>query len=719
MNCKLKFRFRKKQNYKPRDGAYYYTLNANNIAITNSGMDPDPKTAWFEPPQYELSSDAKGGAANIDFRWTLSENTEPDTRGNNYLPKATSEMFITGSTAMWFKEIFEDDPMNALNTVEVEVYDCRFDKYYPIMMVSKEGYTFRNIKDGGCIRQIKIKEIESQWDCFAQTETTNDFQNWFPDEPAHLDMGTPADVVTLQAGDPPYHPRMGYCNEHRPASLMAWILTIYLIIYTVINSINAIITFINDLASFVGYSGTLIDPIPFNADDNLLGCGRVHTAVKIRHLFKNVCDYCELEYDDDIFNTPELHPLFADEIPADYPAIGNEYYEAMVYAPIYSRGWRMHRDRFKHFDANNWPILTGYDLAEHLRKPFNLKWKIKNGKLKIRNRHFYEPSIVFDFTAPGAPAILNYPEYEWDVSKYPSFIEGVFADFDEKDNLANEVATVYNGVIENNQLNSPQMEGKRDVRNMDFSGTGFNFDTRKNSYLVDMLFNSGNGALVSLLYGSEIDKIRRMINHKDDSVGKLRLLIYDQYTDLDNRRAVVRGYGEFDRFMTAIGSQFIDQNTLYNDPNTYPSNQWLDDFALPAIDDIQSVFVSPQTWWIPNYPLWFQPKYKYNMATWHKLDQAKFGLRQKRTTEIHLRLCQEVLDALKVWREGSDEITIHYNQGNAYYNDIQIDECLILDSGQPPMIQAYTGYDMSNQYRIIDIQILNSRDIVVLQLKSL
>nr|HPI54785.1 hypothetical protein [Chitinophagaceae bacterium] len=197
------------------------------------------------------------------------------------------------------------------------------------------------------------------------------------------------------------------------------------------------------------------------------------------------------------------------------------------------------------------------------------------------------------------------------------------------------------------------------------------------------------------------------------------LLIYDQYTDLDNRRAVVRGYGEFDRFMTAIGSQFIDQNTLYNDPNTYPSNQWLDDFALPAIDDIQSVFVSPQTWWIPNYPLWFQPKYKYNMATWHKLAQAKFGLRQKRTTEIRLRLCQEVLDALKVWREGNDEITIHYNQGNAYYNDIQIDECVILDSGQPPMIQAYTGYDMSNQYRIIDIQILNKDDIVVLQLKSL
>lgn len=718
MNCKLKFRFRKKQFYKPRSGPFYYSLNGDNIAITNAGMDPDTKTAWFEPPQYELNSDAKDGAPNIDFRWTLQENTQPDTRGNNYLPSATSEMYVTGSAAEWFKEILEDDPLNALNTVEVEVYDCRFEKYYPIMMVNKEGYSFRNMADGGCIRKIKLKEQEGTFDCFAQTETTNNFQNWFDKEPAHLDMSNAPDVVTLQAGDPPYHPRMGYCNEHRPASFSAWILTIYLIIYSFTNVINSIISVINDIASFVGYTGTLVDPIVFNADDNLLGCGRVHIGIKVRHLFKNTCDFCELGYDDDIFNTPEIHPLFSDEIPADYPSIGNEYYEAMVYAPIYSRGWRMHRDRYFHFDENNWPIQTGYDLAEQLRKPFNLKWKIKNGILKIRNKHFYETAIVFDFTDPAAPAIINYPEYEWDLTKYPSFIDGVFSDFDEKDNLANEVATVYNGVIDNNKLNSPQMEGKSDVKGMDFAGTAFNFDIRRNQYIVDLLFNSGNGAIIAGLYGAELDKIKRMINHKDDSVGKLRLLIYNQYTDLDNRRAEVKGYGEFNIYAMQSGLQFLDVNTNYTEPSILAPDKWLEDYAEPATLDINSVLVTAQTWWVPNYPMWFNPRYKYNMATWHKLDQAKFGLRQKRKTEIHLRLCQQVLDGLKVWREGNVEVTALNNVGNAYYNDVQIDECVILPTGQAPIIQAYTGNDLSNKYRIVQIDVLYSRDIVVLELKS-
>ena len=106
------------------------------------------------------------------------------------------------------------------------------------------------------------------------------------------------------------------------------------------------------------------------------------------------------------------------------------------------------------------------------------------------------------------------------------------------------------------------------------------------------------------------------------------------------------------------------------------------------------------------------------MATWHKLDQAKFGLRQKRKTQIHLRLCKQVLDDIKVWREGDIEVTALNNVGNAYYNDIQIDECVILQTGQAPMIQAYTGNDLSNKFRIVQIDVLNSRDIVVLELKS-
>lgn len=734
---KLKYRFRKKQFYKPRTGPFYYTLSGN-IAVHTSGVDPDPRTSWYTPNDEDILGD------KLELWYSLRENDEPDTRGNNYETNASNDIVITGDLALWFIDLLENDPLNAVNVIDVEVYDVRAEAYYPIMQVNKDTYRFHNVDQGGCYRTIKLKEQEARWDCFSQISVYNNHQGWFDPEVNPVAPTEPQ----LQAGDPPYHPRMGYCNEVRPTLWVRILLPIYTVIGMFIDGINGLITainfitgIINTILSYIGLSNIsigAITPVEWNGDDNLVGCGRVHHAPKIRHLLKNVCDYCELDYDDDIFNTTDIHELFSDEIPTSWGSFTNPYEKALFYAPIYHRGYKAHKHLGKFFDSSNIPILTGYDLIEYLRKPFNLKWKIRNGIFKVRNKHFYGLTYVFDFSDPNETPILNTPEFQWDQDKYPAFIEGASNPNDEKDNLSNEVAQWYNHVIDNNKINSPQMKGKIDVTGQNIAPTAFMWDGRRNQYITDLWFE-GVGLAISngILTSDLMDDIRGFIVHKDDTVAIPRVVIFGRYDDLVNRKAKALNYQTiesnyvfgFGLAESLVGTQYIEPNiplyaasfAEYDGPTAFtPADEY---WKMEHMDGTQnSDDLAPGVggkWVVPNYPMMFDPRYKFNLATFHKLDQARFGLRQKLETIIEVQLCAENLVKLKAFRIGTTEVTVQYNLGNAYYNDIQIDEMVILPTGQTPSIQAYTGYDLSNTFRIMDIKIQYERDVIQFYLKTI
>ena len=99
---KLKYRFRKKQYYKPGIGPYYFTMSGN-IAVQTSGVDPDPKTAWYTPDDDDISGD------KLELWYSLKENDEPDTRGSNYETNASSDILISGNLALWFIDLMEID----------------------------------------------------------------------------------------------------------------------------------------------------------------------------------------------------------------------------------------------------------------------------------------------------------------------------------------------------------------------------------------------------------------------------------------------------------------------------------------------------------------------------------------------------------------------------------------------------------------------------------
>lgn len=739
-SAKLKYRFRKKQMYRPWVGPYYYTLSGN-IAVLNSGLDPDPKTAWYTPADDDISGD------NLEIWYSMRENDEPDTRGSNYEVNASNDVIISGELALWFIDLMETDPLNAVNIIEVEVYDLRAEEYYPIMQVNKDTYKFHNVEQGGCSRIIQLKEQEARWDCFSQTSIYDNHQGWFTPSPTQLNTNIPADEAILQAGDPPYHPRIGYCNEVRPTIWVRILLPIYTVIGMFIDGINQLIaalnstiSTVNTILTYLGLSNLTIgtiNEVEWNGDDNLVGCGRVHHAPKIRHLLKNVCDFCELTYDDDIFNTTAHHALFADEIPSSWGAFTNPYREALFYAPLYTRGYKAGKKKHEFFDTTNIPVVTGYDLIEYLRKPFNIKWKIRNGKFKVRNKHFYESTVVFDFTDPAETEIINTPQFQWDQDKYPAFIEGASNPNDEKDNLSNECAKWYNHVIENNKLNSPQMKGKIDVTGEKIAPTAFMWDGRRNQYITDLWFE-GIGLAVNngILTTDLMDDIRGFVVHKDDSVAIPRILIYGRYSDVPNRRAKTQNYETWESDYTfgsgateaLVGTQYIEPNIpLYasssDDYNVNPGDPLNAYWKREHMDGTQNTDdLAPGVggkWVVPNYPMMFDPRYKYNLATFHKLDQARFGLRQRREATIEILLCKENLEKLKAFRQGTTELTPQYNLGNAYYNDIQIDELVTMNTGQAPSIQAYTGYDLANSFRIVDVKIQYSRDVIQLFIKSI
>lgn len=719
---KLQYRFRKKQFYKPYEGAFYYVPSPYNplIADIQSGIDPDPRTAWksFD------SSLIKGDGLKLNY--ALEDSDERDTRGNNYKVGVSEQLLLFGEAATYIKDLLELDPFNALNVIEVEVYDVRCGKYLPIMNLDINGYEWCD--EGGCYCFITIKETSLAWDCFAQKKVTDNTNNLFQDTPP------PATLAQLQAGDPPYHPRIGYCNEIRPTIFTTWLVYILSPIFTLIQIINAtVIATINLIIAVVntlpGVSLTPIPPINIPLDDNILACNRVHYAPKIRHLLKNICDICELGYDDDIFNTDVVHPLMQDEIPSNFPNEKNPYYEALLYAPIHTKGDKMNDQINRHWDDFNFPILTGYDLIESLRVPFNLKWVIKNGKLVIRNKHFYQNSVVIDFTNNTTINILNNPCFQWELEKYPSFISGVYNENDSKDNIAREAIVFYNDVIENNKINSPQMQGEETRISETIGATGFAFDLRANQYLLDIADPVNGLPLFGIPLAPAFGDIRGFVVHTDDNVERYRVLIYDQYYDTTFKRAKVRGYecyeSNFPFFnpfgsSSLLGNQFIEWNDLYgaNNPGATPT-EWAELHAKEAFKKNAAATQSFNThlcvW---NYPLMFDPRFKFNLSALHKLDQARYALRKKRYFELHLQLCCEVLDALKIWRANNVEVTANYNIGGAYYNDIAIDELIKYDVGQPSQLQAYTGIDLSNKFRIIEIEIDYSTDQVILKLKS-
>src|SRR6185312_714479 len=181
----------------------------------------------------------------LNITWTQNvDNGGNDTPGVFQSKKAVSNsMAFEDGAYQFIKKWLIDDVAAPLNQIDVQILDDTCG-YYTNFAIKNTDIEYCEAGTDVCVFNITIKQKDPNWACIEKTLVTDNWQGWFQQTPAGGKQ----------------HPRFSYCVEIRPNAtlIIEWylisivcglFLTVFTIIYAVIDFIIGLINFIYDVLS--------------------------------------------------------------------------------------------------------------------------------------------------------------------------------------------------------------------------------------------------------------------------------------------------------------------------------------------------------------------------------------------------------------------------------------------------------------------------------------
>ena len=431
-----------------------------------------------------------------------------------------------------------------------------------------------------------IKPESLKW-CDGSCEITANAVEFTPDSQAYACLENTLIWDNYNGFKSASHPKVKYCLEYRPSLMQDALLIIGLftvfgattilamfatILLPLIGLINAVVAFVNGLGASLNSItiGGFSDPIAiFNYLKNLFettngqliaGCGYEHPSPLVRSYLSNVCNKCGIGIESSIFNDPT-----------------NDYYNLIYFsAPI--KSGRINNPYFVKpivpFIDDNQPIHNGKTFVEEIIQPFNGKYDINNGVLRIHRRDFFENQIPFFDATTYDPNKIIRQCYEWSKKRRPAYAD-IGYQKDAIDWCGSEATSRWSDIIEWNNPVNPIQKGAH-TKLFPYSAARFRDDKIERDVLSDyswmpygigqaiqdnsnaMIMNSGTSFTPKLLIwdGADINNATIARNYGDKGYGpnasvnypmwvdaNLSGNLYDRYWFIDNpRNANFSGY---------------------------------------------------------------------------------------------------------------------------------------------------------------------------------
>lgn len=678
-------------------------INKSGTQIYYAGTNPQSLTsvagnlpAARQIPGYPNYIDVTTSVSDIyklKLTWTAEKNDFGEIiPGVTQTKKSASGSIIfEGDAYTYLKKWLIDDVSAPLNSVDVQITHVGVGSYTDYVIKASDLIWCDDKTN--CTFDLTIRQKEEALTCIKRTMIDDNHQHWFEEG----------------GGIQRKHPRFSYCNEIRPNGMLvlSWYLManvafiaeiINYIIAVVLNplifAINGIIVVINVIIAFINALGANINDValikfydPQKLEDNLgnffieaAGCGREQPAPLIRDYISNVCSWCGVRVDADtapLFYNPSYEFIKSTgETVVKY----NHYVNATYLNAPSKKGVRRFRnlsvfgysepDTDNYWLPGNSPLMTLDMYLDHILPVFNHEWNVENNTLYIRRKDYYTKASniqVYDFRTgnPDRSKIIEGICYEWDETKYPAYINGIYEN-DAIDVCGNSAQKPMNSHLEiGNADDNPNFEGHLD-KTRQFGATKFRNDGIDTDYIMDAYQVVVNGSWMSIFIGPILNSFVKpalqqyadyALMLKDDTASLPKIIIWDG-NGSDNAKAAK--YFDLSSTEPSINTKYnsISYRTKY-DPKTFVRGSKLTFATKPyGIYRASGTFgnaVYDVPAYVINWPMFFEVGYQDNLwDNFHWIDDPRLFPAMHQTWEVKIELCADDLKHLKVFNDGKN-----------------------------------------------------------------
>ncbi len=412
--------------------------------------------------------------------------------GSNTINRAvTGDITVTGKAYQFIKDTPNTD------TIEMRLYDTRFNRDYPIFTAQPNTRSF--CYDGTCKMTINIVENRPEKTCFDNTVIWDNHQNWFDNS------GTKQ------------HTRIGYCN-HPNINFIAGLVYIMTLIL-------AVLCFgLSLMLSALGISG--LSDFLSGLINKSKGCDKAHPSPFVRDYIKNVCDKCNI-------GVGQFAPIFFNST--------SIYYDTVVfYAPIKEGFDKSDTAINRYFIKDNVYNKTLTQFLDELATHFNCKWRVMGGELYfIPKREQYNSTPIFNFHSTDAHILTTPICGTWASEDSPAYFDGIYTQ-DAIDARGNTAMSLYNDVVEWNAPPSQSQRGALKVISP-FASARFRQDGVTNDPISRLENNTLLSTIVSILeFATPLDVLfyPNDLVLSNDQTSKAKLLVWNNNSGIDSGTAI-------------------------------------------------------------------------------------------------------------------------------------------------------------------------------------
>lgn len=448
MNGRFKIYLRRRQNVytNPETGLTYNVIvQCNPLTGYSEYVPGNVDNAWYD------FTDSIENVEKLSLTWDKvnsgSSNTiQTNKDGSNYDKGVSSDLLFFDAAYQFINDWLLSTECQILNAVEVKIVDLIAQGTYRIFEIKNDNIEYAPV-DAPCQFNIKLREQDAAWHCIHKTFIWDDWQGWF------------------KTGNKD-HPCFLTCIEPRPRLVSSARMALLLFYHA--NPLVATIDFISsadimdDVRRILNANRFVDAPLVFTYIDNVAGkCGlTTDTIFDPGQRWENVCVFYPQagfmhESDDDTIASPSLAYNF----------------------------------------DNRW-LITIAELLDKLKVVFAAEWYVTpNNTIVFKHtKDLIEILPIYDFTLSSSEHIYDLV-YTFNGNKKPAYGRYEYQQ-DGSDLASQEIATLYNDIIDyDGPENNPMLEGHL-TKNCEFAPTGFVRDGRAKDYF-ELLINDGKlGSLI-------------------------------------------------------------------------------------------------------------------------------------------------------------------------------------------------------------------------------
>lgn len=368
----------------------------------------------------------------------------------------TGNLTFTGSDYTYLYDKLVADPNAITNHVILKfVDDCCGNKEYFFIIKSESLEWCENSCDIDATA-LEYSEDSAAYACIENTLIFDDHAGFYSSK---------------------IHPVVPYCTELRPSwlqdamlivglctiSMVSVLLPVFLIIQTIINTINAVIAVINALGGSVNYLeilGSNDDTALLDWADNttdalgslIAGCNYAHPSPYVRSYIDNVCSKCGIAWSSSILKESD-------------PSKPNRDYYRMVYLNAPVRKGMSAGDYFggiTNYINRNKPIHNLKSFLDEIKQVFNADWDIYQGTLRFERRDFFQNKTPWLDLTTYDPSKIKSVCYTWTKNPRPSYAT-FFYSKDAMDWVGSEAIDRWGATVEWNSPYSSLQKGEKKV----------------------------------------------------------------------------------------------------------------------------------------------------------------------------------------------------------------------------------------------------------------